>query len=239
MIRQVTDVYRASKKQDDINWFTEWVCRPPAALVVWAVADTRVTPNQLTLSSLLLCLAACAIWLAVPGYAGAAIGVAVFEVSFVLDCADGQLARWRGTASAAGHLLDFLVDELKALLVLGSVAVRLWLASGDPTWLVLGVTGLTGLAAGLAMTTFLRRPELGAAAPTAEGQPHRRRRGPVGAAEAVARWFVHYPQYIWLAAAANRLDLFAWAFAGVHTAYACYALLQIALRFGRFAPARS
>lgn len=239
MIREVASVYRASKKRDDINWFTEWVCRPPAAFIVWAVAHTRTTPNQLTLLSLVACAAACGVWLAAPGHLGAVLGVAVFEVSFVLDCADGQLARYRKTTSAAGHFLDFLMDELKALLVLGTLATRQWLATDDPTWLLVGVVGTAALGAGLAMTTFLRRSELGAGGPTSEGQPHRRRRGARGALEAVARWFIHYPQYIWIAAALDRLDAFVWVYAGIHVLYAGYALLGIGLRFGRFPPARS
>jgi len=34
MWSDIAAIYRASKKKHDINWFTEWVARPPAAVVV-------------------------------------------------------------------------------------------------------------------------------------------------------------------------------------------------------------
>ena len=33
----IVAIYRASKKKQDINWFTEHVARPPAAVVVYAL----------------------------------------------------------------------------------------------------------------------------------------------------------------------------------------------------------
>ena len=54
-LREIAAIYRASKKKRDINWWTEWVCRPPAAALVLALRNTRVTPNQVTLASLVVC----------------------------------------------------------------------------------------------------------------------------------------------------------------------------------------
>ena len=54
----------------------------------------------------------------------------VLELSYVLDCVDGQLARLRGTSSPVGAHFDFLMDELKAFLLVGATAARLWGESG-------------------------------------------------------------------------------------------------------------
>ena len=51
MWSEIVGIYRASKKQRDINWFTEWVARPPAAAVVYLLRGTPVTPNQVTFLS--------------------------------------------------------------------------------------------------------------------------------------------------------------------------------------------
>jgi hypothetical protein len=48
---------------------------------------------------------------------------------------------------------------------------------------------------------------------------------------------VHYPSYIWLCAAVNRIDIYFWAYVGVNALYLARCLLQIMLRLGRFAPA--
>src|SRR5579863_5627995 len=126
MWSEIVAIYRASKKKQDINWFTEHVARPPAAVVVYALRGTRVTPNQVTFASAALAAVACAMIATLPGWGWLVAAAAVFELSFVLDCADGQLARLRKLASPRGHLLDFLMDELKAMALFGCVSVRMW-----------------------------------------------------------------------------------------------------------------
>ena len=54
------EVYQRTKKVPDLFW-NRFVCRPVAAVVVSAVKDTRVTPNQLTLASFALGMAAAAV----------------------------------------------------------------------------------------------------------------------------------------------------------------------------------
>src|SRR5215470_18490795 len=166
MWSDIVAIYRASKKRHDINWFTEWIARPPAAVVVYALRATPITPNQVTFLSAAIAAGACAMFALLPGRAWLIAAAAVFELSFVLDCADGQLARLRRTASPLGHLLDFLMDELKAMLLLACVAVRLWTERGDEWLLVVGLAGLFCVASGIALTSFMRRPEYGAKPPT-------------------------------------------------------------------------
>jgi len=210
---------------------------------VWALQRTPITPNQVTFLSTVVAAAACAMLVLLPGYAALVAAAAVFELSFVLDCADGMLARLRKLASPLGHLLDFLMDELKAMLLLGCVSVRLWRETGDVRLLLVGLAGLFCLASGIALTSFMRRPEYGAKPPTEDGQPAEvgGRKGPIGmvvsAVEWAARVVVHYPQYIWLCAALNRLDVYFWAYTAVNALYLAKSLLSIFLRLGRFAPA--
>ena len=237
---EIADIYRASKKRRDINWFTERIARPPAAVVVYVLRGTPITPNQVTFASAALAAAACAMFALLPGHAWLIAAAAVFELSFVLDCADGQLARLRQTASPLGHLLDFLMDELKAMLLLGAVAVRLWSEQRDERLLLVGLGALFCLASGIALTSFMRRPEYGARPPTPDGQPAEIavRRGPIGRAigalEWAARFVVHYPQYLWICALANRIDIYFWAYAAVNALYLARSLAAIALRLGRF-----
>jgi hypothetical protein len=245
MWKDIAAIYRASKKKQDINWWTEWVCRPPAAIAVYFLRSTPITPNQVTFLSALVAAGSGLMFALLPGHLWLVAAALVFEFSFVLDCADGQLARVRRTASPLGHLLDFLMDELKAMFLFACIAYRLWHAGGDELYLVAGLGGLFALASGLTLTSFMRRPEYGAPPPTADGQPAviRRRRGPIGLAvsllEHAARTVVHYPSYIWLVAAIDRIDIYFWAYAAVNVLYLARCLLAVFLRLGRFAPARA
>jgi len=240
MWSDIVAIYRSSKKKRDINWFTEWIARPPAAIVVYVLRGTPVTPNQVTFLSAIVAAGAALMFALLPGYWWLVAAALVFEFSFVLDCADGQLARLRKRASPLGHLLDFLMDELKAMFVYGCITVRMWRQTGDDRLLVVGLAALFCLASGIALTSFMRRPEYGAKPPTEEGQQAEvgKRRGPVGmvlnVVEWCARFVVHYPQYIWLVALIDRIEIYFWGYAAVNALYLAMSFAKIFLKLGRF-----
>src|SRR4051812_29265738 len=97
------EVYQKTKKVPDLFW-NRFVCRPVAAVLVDAVKATPITPNQITLASFVVGIVSAALVIVLPGYWGLIVAVTVYQASYVLDCADGMLARWRGIASPAGHL---------------------------------------------------------------------------------------------------------------------------------------
>lgn len=233
----VSEVYRKTRKRPDLFWNT-YVCRPPAAMVVAALRSTPVTPNQITFAAFFLALAACGILLVVPGHAGLLVGVVVFQLSYVLDCADGMLARWRNIQSTQGHLLDFLMDEIKAFALLGVASVRLWREHADDRFLVLGIGGLCCLATGIGLTTFQRRPEI--APPPATGAlaasqaPSKSLvKLAIGLVERIAKFLIHYPSYLLYVAIAGRLEAYLLPYVAVNALYAARALASVMLRFGR------
>ena len=242
MASEVAAIYRQSKKKQDINWFTEWIARPPAAVVVYLLRKTPITPNQVTFVSAFVAAAACAVLILGLGWIPLVIGAVLFEFSFVLDCADGMLARLRKLASPLGHLLDFLMDELKAMMLYGAVAVRMWREHGDDErMLLIGLAGGFCLASGIALTSFMRRPEYGGKGPTEDGDPAevKKRRGVLGLAVFAIEWparvVVHYPQYIWICALVNRIDIYFYAYGAVNALYLAKSLAVILVRLGRFA----
>ncbi len=250
---RIRDGYRRSSKPNDIFW-NRYVARPLAALLVAPLERTRVTPNQVTLLSLLVFLVSAALMVLLPGPRGLLAAVVVLELSYVLDCVDGQLARLRGSSSPVGAHLDFLMDELKAFVLVGAVAGRLWSDSGDDRFLLEGLVALVAVASGISLTTFIRRPEYIAAtgaqvskgsgdygegfaakpdpAAAASASPLRQL---VGLVERLGRFLIHYPSYLLLVAIADRLDLFLHTYFAVHAAYAARALLGVTWKLGRSA----
>jgi phosphatidylglycerophosphate synthase len=225
------EVYQRTKKVPDLFW-NRFVCRPVAALLVNAVKDTRITPNQITLASFVVGAASAALLMVLPGRTGLIVAVLVYQLSYVLDCADGMLARWRGIASPAGHLLDFLMDELKAFAILAAAAVRLHLEHPAQPFLLLGIAGLVCLASGIALTSFQRHPAI--APPKSSAEPSRSLLArAVRLVESGAKFLIHYPSYILYVAFTGRLELFLYPYVAVNALYACRAWLGVAARFGR------
>jgi phosphatidylglycerophosphate synthase len=247
MLADVAEAYRRTKKPRDILW-NRFVARPLAAVLLVPLARTRITPNQVTLATLVVFVGGGAVLALSPGH-GALVGaVALLELSYVLDCVDGQLARWKGTSSPVGAHLDFLMDEIKAFVLVAAVALRLWRGTHAALWLVEGLLGLVAVATAISLTTFVRRPEYAAATGTAashgagdygegfDAPAPAPSRSPLALVLALGRFLAHYPSYIVFVAIANRMDLFLHVYLGLNAAYAARALLGIARKLGRAAP---
>jgi phosphatidylglycerophosphate synthase len=225
------EVYQKTKKVPDLFW-NRYVCRPIAAVLVSAIRDTKLTPNQVTLASFVVGIASAGLLIALPGHIGLIVAVLVYQASYVLDCADGMLARWRGIASPAGHLLDFLMDELKAFAILAAAAVRLHLEHPEQPFLLVGIAGLLVLASGIALTSFLRHPAI--APPASTGVPSQSLLARlVRLIEAGAKFLIHYPSYLLYVALSGHLELYLYPYVAVNALYAARAWLGVALRFGR------
>jgi phosphatidylglycerophosphate synthase len=252
MLTTAARVYRETRKKHD-QLFNTYVMRPIAAVVVTAVAPTPVTPNQLTLLNLALFVVAAAMLVALPSWGGGLAAVAMLEVSYCFDCADGMLARHKKLASKTGHLFDFFTDEVKALLLVAALAVRAWRTGGfgldarlwapaDARFLLAGVAGVVIVASAISLTNFVRRPELSGRETTVEAfyeaaAPSSATRSPVARlASLVAtflRWLNHYPSHIWIWALAGRMDLYFWLYVALNALYLGRGWLGLVVRFGR------
>jgi phosphatidylglycerophosphate synthase len=242
-LTEAGDAYRRTRKPKDIFW-NRFVARPAAAILLVPLQRSPVTPNQITLASLVVFIAAGILLVAVPGWHGLLIGVAVIELSYVLDCVDGQLARLRGTSSVVGAHLDFLMDELKAFVLVAATGIRLWRTEGEPRWLLEGLLGLCAVASAISLTTFVRRPEYlaatGAAAPASAGDYGAGfvAAAPAGpsalrAVEAAGRFLMHYPSYLVYVALLDRLPWFLHVYLAINTAHAARSLAAVGRKLGR------
>jgi phosphatidylglycerophosphate synthase len=250
LFARIADVYRRTRKPNDLLW-NRFVARPLAAVVLVPLAATRITPNQVTLGTLLVFAAAMAILAFDPRWGALLVAVGLLELAYVLDCVDGQLARLRGTSTPIGAHLDFLMDELKAFLLVAAVGVRLWRGDAKVLWLLEALAALLAVASAISLTTFVRRPEYAAAtgAAVAQGRgdygegfaaappPAARTLSPKRAVEAAGSFIVHYPSYIVFVAVFNRMDLFLHAYLLINAAHVGRSLLAIAWKLGRPGPA--
>jgi len=247
------DVYLATRKRHD-QLFNVYVMRPLASVVVVVVAPSRVTPDQLTLASLVVFVAAAAVLVAMPTWLGGLVGVALVEASYLFDCADGMLARHKKLASQVGHLFDFFTDETKATLLAAALGLRLyrsggfgvdgaWWSPGHAGFLVGGLACVAAVGSATSLTNFVRRPELsGRETPIEAHYEQSGASATSGLANLVAlpkaflQFLNHYPSHLYLFALLGRLDVFLWIYAVNHVLYLGVGWLALFRRFGRFAP---
>lgn len=245
IIAEIARIYRDSRKETDIFW-NVYIARPLAAVLLYFLRRTPLTPNQVTFLGAFAFLGVAAILILMRDWTGMLLAAAVLEFAYILDCADGQLARLKGMTSEVGAYLDFLIDEIKALILVGAFAVRLWLDHDDITWLLVGLGGMALVSIATSLTNFVRRPEY-AGRDIKPGESARRKGGPpeglVGkvlwGVQSLASWLVHYPSwfvYLALADGLSGFDGSAWfmyLFLGVYALYAGKTGLGVLVKLGR------
>nr|WP_247662229.1 DUF5941 domain-containing protein [Micromonospora sp. U21] len=104
----------AVKEKDD--FFSTYFVSTWSPYVVRVAARLRLTPTGVTVISVLFALAA-AVLFGVGGRPALVSGAVLLYLGFVLDCVDGQLARYTRHFSAWGGWLDTMADRAKEYLV--------------------------------------------------------------------------------------------------------------------------
>lgn len=108
-----------TKTQDD-EWWSSFVTAPLGiAANYWAVERSWITPNRITAASFLAAIIA-TFCILIGGF-GAFIAAAIFiHISHILDCMDGQMARYRWVSSPVGSYYDRLTDQVQVTLWFGA-----------------------------------------------------------------------------------------------------------------------
>ncbi|MFB7449952.1 DUF5941 domain-containing protein [Streptomyces sp. NPDC056194] len=122
---------RSAVKAHD-GFFTTFFISPYSRYIARWCARRGLTPNQVTTASLLTALiaAGCAATGARGGYIAAGV---LLLVSFVLDCTDGQLARYALKYSTMGAWLDATFDRAKEYAFYAGLALGA-ARNGDDVW---------------------------------------------------------------------------------------------------------
>jgi len=164
----------AQKSNRNVQAYSRWVNRPAARYLAAAAYQLGLTPNQVTVISGLFTLGAVAAIAVLP--AGVPTGLAVsaaLVLGYMLDSADGQLARLRGGGSAVGEWLDHMIDCVKtsSLHLAVLIAMYRWFRLPSAGWLLVPLGW--SLTAGVVFFGFILVDQLrrGRRQPTAAAPP--------------------------------------------------------------------
>src|SRR3989304_3838060 len=117
---QIRAICQAEKDRDP-GWYI--IHRRVSIYLTWLLLHTHLTPNQI---SLLMMLAGCtgAALLSSVRLGLNLFGFSLLYLAFLLDKADGEIARYRHRESIRGMLLDRLHHRLVEPLIFLAVAYR-------------------------------------------------------------------------------------------------------------------
>lgn len=104
------------------------------------LAQTGITPNQVSLFTAALCLLSAASFAAGHPVWGGLLA----QIASILDGVDGELARLKFLSSPFGELLDSVLDRYSDGIILMGMSIGAFLASLNPWILVLGAAAMLG-----------------------------------------------------------------------------------------------
>jgi phosphatidylglycerophosphate synthase len=126
------------------NWMVRQILRPAALPITWLLLHTPVTANQVTLAALFTGLLGILLLAALPSKVFL-LAVALLQIWYLLDHVDGQIARYRKTASLSGRFFDFFMHHLIHGLIPAGLSWYSYRMTGNIFCLVLGFVAVAAM----------------------------------------------------------------------------------------------
>ncbi len=104
-LRRITQPPEVRERANAEHWTASLYLRDISPYLTWMLLKTSVSANGVTGLMILVGWSTAAAVL-VPGVGGALLAVVLGQVQMLVDCCDGEVARWRNTRSPAGVFLD-------------------------------------------------------------------------------------------------------------------------------------
>ena len=120
------------------GFFSVFFLRRVSKLLTWAAVKIGATPNQVTIASFAIGLYAA--FLFTQGDTWSLIGGAILlQVSIIVDCVDGEIARYTRKFSELGAWLDAITDRVKEYAVFLGLAYGAFVHNGQNLWVLAAV----------------------------------------------------------------------------------------------------
>jgi phosphatidylglycerophosphate synthase len=127
MSRKFSQLWDTKNKDDE--WWSSFVTAPLGVLFNYVIIDIKwITPNFVT--GLSFAAALLSAWFIIRGGSNNFVVAAILiHLSHVLDCMDGQMARYRRMSTASGSYFDRISDQLQIIIWFVAVAYVEYLQS--------------------------------------------------------------------------------------------------------------
>ena len=126
------------------GWLTQYLLRTP------------LTPNAVTLLATAIGLLAAGAF-AIGGYGAGIVGALLFQLSAILDCCDGEVARLKFLESRFGEQLDFVLDNIVHIALFAGIAWAAYHTSWGAWALAAGALAIIGNGAAFGVVQWAAR----------------------------------------------------------------------------------
>lgn len=131
----------ATKTRDD-EWWSSFVTSPIAIIANYGAVEIQwITPNRITAASFLVAVVAM-LGILVGGSTFFIAAAILIHLSHILDCMDGQMARYRQVSSPVGSYYDRLTDQVQVALWFGAAGYAAYVQSASVIPVILAMIGI-------------------------------------------------------------------------------------------------
>ena len=115
------------------GFYSVFFLRKFSKLLTWLAVRVKATPNQVTLISFAIGLYS-AFCFTKGSFSQTLLGAVLLQISIIVDCVDGELARYTRKFSKLGAWLDAVTDRVKEYMVFLGLAIGAE-KSGEDLWI--------------------------------------------------------------------------------------------------------
>jgi CDP-alcohol phosphatidyltransferase len=151
--------YKSSLKGYDVEELLDiFFYRPMSFLFVKLIYSTDITPNQISIVSMLFGILT-GVMFGFGTYQFFIFGAIALLISNVLDCADGQLARLKKNGTGIGRIIDGFIDYITGLSIYVGIGIGLSIATGDYlyVWVITAIGGFSRVLQNMMFDNFRNR----------------------------------------------------------------------------------
>ena len=137
--------FKSSLKSYDVEEIIDiFFYRPLSFLFVKLIYSTDITPNQISVFSMLFGILT-GVMFGFGTHQFFIFGAIALLISNVLDCADGQLARLKKNGTGIGRIIDGFIDYVTGLSIYVGIGIGLSIATGDYVyvWVITAIGGFS------------------------------------------------------------------------------------------------
>jgi CDP-L-myo-inositol myo-inositolphosphotransferase len=122
---------------------SRYLNRPISTRITRFLVKTKVTPNQISFFSFLLCLISSVLFLK-GGYATLLSGAVLAQIASIIDGCDGEIARLKYQSTAFGGWFDAVLDRYADAFLLFGLICHIYFLNDNFLYIIVGFLALTG-----------------------------------------------------------------------------------------------
>lgn len=164
-LENLSELKKICWKNTESVWYAKYLIRHISIRITRLLLPTGISANQATLIAIFTGILAC-IFIGTGSNVYSIFGVALLQLSYIIDCVDGEIARYREESSVNGIFIDFIAHEVLIPFSFLALSFFIYINTSDISFIVIGVlaswasTSPMGKAKGNVLLSLLEKSNL-------------------------------------------------------------------------------